>query len=61
MRNLGFFGVIHLILVVYAGLRILDSRDDTLRKVLWIVLVALFPLFGLIAWYLLGPGSPRHS
>jgi hypothetical protein len=59
MRELGFWGIIHLALVVYAAVRILDSTADTLRKVIWIVVVAAFPLIGLIVWFLIGPGTPK--
>ncbi len=59
MRELGFWGIIHLALVVYAAVRILDSTADTLRKVIWIVVVAAFPLIGLIVWFLVGPGTPK--
>ncbi len=59
MDNLGFWGIIHLALVVYAAVRILDSSVDTLRKVIWIAVVAAFPLVGLIVWFLIGPGTPK--
>jgi hypothetical protein len=59
MDNLGFWGIIHLALVVYAAVRILDSSVDTLRKVIWIAVVAAFPLVGLIVWFFIGPGTPK--
>jgi len=59
MRELGFWGIIHLVLVVYAAVRILDSSADTIRKIIWIAVVAAFPLVGLIVWFLIGPGTPR--
>jgi hypothetical protein len=59
MRELGFWGIIHLVLVVYAAVRILDSSADTLKKVIWIAVVAAFPLVGLIVWFLIGPGTPK--
>jgi hypothetical protein len=59
MDNLGFWGIIHLALVVYAAVRILDSSEDTLKKVIWIAAVAAFPLAGLIVWFLIGPGTPK--
>jgi hypothetical protein len=59
MRELGFWGIIHLALVVYAAVRILDSSVDTLRKIIWIAVVAAFPLVGLIVWFLIGPGTPK--
>ena len=59
MRELGFWGIIHLVLVVYAAVRILDSSADTLKKVIWIAVVAAFPLVGLVIWFLIGPGTPK--
>lgn len=59
MRELGFWGIIHLALVVYAAVRILDSSADTLKKIIWIAVVAAFPLLGLIVWFLIGPGTPK--
>lgn len=60
MGELGFWGIIHLALVVYAAIRILDSSADTVKKILWIVAVAAFPLLGLIVWFLAGPGTPKR-
>ena len=59
MGNLGFWGIIHLVLVVYAALQIFGSSADNLRKAIWFVIVAAFPLIGLIVWFLIGPGSPK--
>ena len=59
MGELGFLSVLHLILLVYAGVQILNSSADTANKVLWIVVVALLPLVGLIIWFFMGPGTPR--
>ena len=59
MRELGFWGIIHLVLVVYAAVRILDSSAATLKKIIWIAVVAAFPLVGLIIWFLIGPGTPK--
>lgn len=59
MREMGFWGIIHLALVVYAAIRILDSPAETVKKILWIAVVAAFPLLGLIIWFLLGPGTPK--
>ncbi|MGI9236761.1 MAG: PLDc N-terminal domain-containing protein [Woeseiaceae bacterium] len=59
MRELGFWGIIHLVLVIYAAVRILDSSAVTVRKVIWIAIVAAFPLIGLIVWFFIGPGTPK--
>ena len=59
MGDLGIFGIIHLVLVVYAALQIINSAADTVKKILWILIVAIFPLVGLIVWFFIGPGTPK--
>jgi hypothetical protein len=51
----GLLGLIWLIIVVYAIVKIAGSSAGTGAKVLWIVLVLLFPVVGVIIWFLLGP------
>ena len=43
-----------LALDVYCILKIAESGKSTEKKVLWILLVIFFPLFGAIIWLLLG-------
>ena len=59
MGDLGIWGIIHLALVVYAALQIFNSSVDTPKKILWVLIVAVFPLVGLIVWFFIGPGSPK--
>jgi hypothetical protein len=59
MSELGFFALIHLALVVYALVQIFGSRADTGSKILWVLVVGLFPLLGLIIWFFAGPGTPK--
>jgi hypothetical protein len=51
----GILGIIHLALVVWAAVSILGSGASQGRKVLWILLVLVFPLVGLIIWFIAGP------
>ncbi|SEQ96957.1 Phospholipase_D-nuclease N-terminal [Nitrosomonas sp. Nm51] len=51
----GFFGLILLILNVWAIVKVVQSAATTGSKVLWIVLILLLPVFGLIMWLLFGP------
>lgn len=51
----GFLGLLILIADVWAIVSIVQSAASTGRKVLWIVLVLVFPVIGLIIWFLLGP------
>lgn len=56
MRN-GLIGLIILILDIWAIIEILKSGKDTMTKILWILVVAIFPLIGLIIYYFLGRGN----
>ena len=51
----GFFGLLWLILGVYAIVKIVGSSASTGAKVLWVVLILLLPLLGIILWFLFGP------
>ena len=53
----GILGIIHLGLVIWAAVSILGSSAPQLHKVLWILLVLVFPVIGLIIWLLAGPKS----
>ena len=59
MGDLGIFGIVHLLLVIYAGIQIWNSSADQTKKLIWILVVAIFPLLGLIVWFFAGPGTPR--
>jgi hypothetical protein len=55
----GVLGLIHLALVVWAAVSILGSNTTQGKKVLWILLVLVFPVVGLIIWLVAGPRSRR--
>ena len=59
MGDLGFWPLVHLALWVYAAVQIIGSSADTTKKVIWVIVVALFPLVGLIVWFFIGPGTPK--
>ena len=50
------FGLLILIADIYAIIKILQSSAETLKKVLWILGIIIFPVVGFIVWYLAGPG-----
>ncbi|MFL9710482.1 PLD nuclease N-terminal domain-containing protein [Methylobacillus pratensis] len=50
-------GLLILIADIYAIIKIIQSSADTVKKILWILGVLIFPVLGLIVWYLAGPGS----
>lgn len=51
----GLFGLIILVLDIYAMLQVLGSSTDTVKKVLWILGIWLLPVLGLLVWYVAGP------
>ena len=52
-----FFGFLILVIDVFAILKIANSSEPTLLKVIWILVVLILPVIGLIVWYLSGPGD----
>ena len=61
----GALFVVELCLVVYCVLDIIPRPDDQVRhlpKLLWLVLVLLFPIVGGVAWLVAGrPQAPPRS
>ncbi len=51
----GVLGILHLAVVIWAAVSILGSGATQGQKVLWILLVLVFPVVGLIIWFLAGP------
>ena len=51
----GFFGLVVLILDVWAIVKVLGSSAGTGAKVFWVVLILLLPVLGVILWFLFGP------
>lgn len=53
----GFFGLVLLVLNVWAIVRIAGSKAGTSSKVIWIVVILLLPLIGFLLWLIFGPKS----
>ncbi|AQU84977.1 MAG: PLDc N-terminal domain-containing protein [Halomonas sp.] len=51
----GLLGLIWLIIVIWAVVKVAKSSAGGLAKLLWILVLLFFPFIGLIAWLLLGP------
>lgn len=51
----GIFGLIILVLDIWAIIKVLQSRASAGVKTLWVLLILLLPVLGLIIWGLLGP------
>ncbi|MGR3513526.1 MAG: PLD nuclease N-terminal domain-containing protein [Paracoccaceae bacterium] len=53
----GFFGLLLLVLNIWAIISIIGSAASTGKKVLWTVLIILLPVLGFIIWLFAGPKS----
>ena len=48
-------GLIVFIADIYAIVKVINSGADTGKKILWVLLIAILPVIGFIAWYIAGP------
>jgi len=51
----GIFGLIWLIIIIWAIIKTAQSPAGLVPKILWILILLAFPIIGLILWLLLGP------
>ncbi|HEC75194.1 MAG TPA: hypothetical protein ENI26_12615 [Methylophaga aminisulfidivorans] len=51
----GILGLIWLVILIWAIIQVANSSAGGGAKILWILLILLFPLVGFILWFLLGP------
>ncbi|KPQ26379.1 MAG: putative nuclease [Halomonas sp. HL-48] len=51
----GLLGLIWLIIIIWAIVKVAKSSAGGLAKLLWILALLFFPLVGLIIWFLMGP------
>ena len=50
----GLIGLLILILDIVAIVDVLKSSSTTLKKLVWILVILLFPVIGMILYFLLG-------
>ena len=55
----GLLGLLVFIADIWAILNIVQSRNSSGSKLLWIVLILLLPGLGLAIWFFAGPREPR--
>ena len=51
----GLFGLIILVLDIWAMLQVLGSGTTPVKKVLWVLGIFILPVLGLLVWYVAGP------
>ena len=59
MQYGGIWGLLVLIVDVWAIVNIIRSGATTEKKILWVVIVAVLPVLGVILWYFLAPETRR--
>jgi len=59
MFHYGLWGLLLLAGDIWAIINILQSTVDTTKKVLWTVLVLIFPVLGFLIWLFLGPRTGK--
>ena len=57
----GLIGLIILIFDIYAIVKTMQSSASTGAKVLWTIVILIFPLLGLLLWLLMGPKGRRPA
>lgn len=50
-------GILHLVLFLIAGFEVLMSSKPLISKVLWLMFLLLFPLIGVIVYFIFGRGK----
>jgi hypothetical protein len=56
----GIFGLLVLIGDIYAIVKIVQSRAQPGPKIIWILVVLVFPIIGVVVWFFAGPGATRR-
>lgn len=51
----GILGLIWLIIIIWAVVKVAKSSAGAVAKIVWILVLLFFPLVGLIIWLLFGP------
>lgn len=51
----GVLGLIWLLIIIWAVIKVAQSPAGGVAKLLWILLLLFLPVIGLILWLLLGP------
>lgn len=54
-QNVGLWGLIVLVADIWALVSVLQSKESTGKKVLWVLVIFFLPVLGFILWLLLGP------
>ena len=53
----GVFGLIILVLDIWALINVFGSSASSMKKLIWVLLILLLPVLGFIIWLIAGPRS----
>ncbi len=53
----GIIGLLVLVADIWAILNVVQSKESTGVKTIWIVVILVLPVLGLVVWYFAGPKS----
>ena len=51
----GLLGLVILVLDIYAIVKIVGSAASTGAKIIWVIVILIFPVLGFILWLIFGP------
>jgi len=54
----GILGLLILAFDIYAIIKVVGSGASTVAKVIWILVILIFPVLGLLIWLVAGPKGP---
>lgn len=54
----GILGLLILAFDIYAIIKVVGSGASTVGKVIWILVILIFPVLGLLIWLVAGPKGP---
>ncbi|MDO5621014.1 MAG: PLDc N-terminal domain-containing protein [Paracoccus sp. (in: a-proteobacteria)] len=49
------FWAVVFVLDIWAIASVINTNESTQTKVIWVLIIAILPVIGLIAWYFAGP------
>lgn len=57
----GILGLLIFIAEIWAIVNIVQSKEETLPKVLWVAFLLILPVFALFVWWFTGPRRPETA
>jgi len=55
----GLFGLVVLLLALFAAYNVLTSTVDTPKKIAWVLLIFILPVLGFVVWAFIGPRGKK--